>query len=44
MKKKIDLKTWIVFAENRFVINVIENGCPILKLISMDTAALEIEP
>ena len=36
------LKTSIAFLENPFVINVIENGCPILKSISMDIAALEI--
>ncbi|XP_025416544.1 general transcription factor II-I repeat domain-containing protein 2-like [Sipha flava] len=37
------LKPSIAFLENPFVINVIENGCPILKSISMDTATLEIE-
>ncbi|XP_025193643.1 general transcription factor II-I repeat domain-containing protein 2A-like [Melanaphis sacchari] len=37
------LKPLIAFLENPFVINVIENGCPILKSISMNTAALEIE-
>ncbi|KAL4126266.1 hypothetical protein QTP88_010491 [Uroleucon formosanum] len=37
------LKPSIAILENPFVINVIENGWPILKSISMDTAALEIE-
>jgi len=36
-------KPLIAFLENPFVINVIENGCSILKPISMDTADLEIE-
>jgi len=36
------LKLSIAFLENLFVVNVIENGCPTLKPISIDTAALEI--